>query len=483
MQRLVYSLCIPAVYQVDKHEFRTGPNGGYSYIRVGKGKEKNMADTASAPEYTRAERWSVLFSTVLGFLLDFYNILIVSFLLSAIQQSLDISLAQAGVITSVTLFASLFGGIFFGWFGDKIGRRTSLLVTLGLFSIGAILSAFAWNYASLLVFRAIAGIGLGGEWGAGMVLFNEVWNRNRRGTGSSVIQSASLGGLILAAIVSIWAVNTFSPEWGWRIALLTGGSPILLMAFVRFFMPESRLWSEYNTLRRAGQLPEEKARETISLLEIFRGAALRYTLLALLVTIGYMFAFYAMTTFMPALMGQLGVPSGGIRSINILVAAVSIPFFILVGYYSDLRGRKWATIVPALIGVVGYIAIYFTGSVEYPGTFWTWALFWWYMFWWVGQASACMFGPWFSELYPVELRASAVSTIYMIGRGIGTFAPPVVSAVAAGFGGNLFLGIMVGLAGSLLVLVASLVLPETAGRRFAVIESKKREAEGETAQA
>jgi len=435
-----------------------------------------MSDTAGAPEYTRAERWSVLFSTVLGFLLDFYNILIVSFLLGAIQQSLNITQGQAGLVTSVTLFASLFGGIFFGWFGDRIGRKTSLLVTLGLFSVGAILSAFAWDYASLLVFRAIAGLGLGGEWGAGMVLFNEVWNRNRRGTGSAVIQSASLGGLILAVLVSIWALNTFSTEWGWRIALLTGGSPILLMVFVRFFMPESRLWSEYNTLRRTGRLPEEKAHETLSLIEMFRGAALRYTLLALLVTAGYMFAFYAMTTFMPSLMGELGATPGAIQAINILVAAVALPFFILVGYYSDLRGRKWATIVPALIGAVGYVAIYLTGQAEYPGAFWTWALFWWYMFWWIGQASACMFGPWFSELYPVELRASAVSTIYMIGRGVGTLAPPAVSAVAAGFGGNLFLGIMVGLVGSFTVLVASLMVPETAGRKFAVIESKRREA-------
>lgn len=435
-----------------------------------------VAPTPTASEYTRLARWSVLVSTVLGFLLDFYNILLPSFLLASIQESLDISLAQAGLITSVTLFASLFGGIFFGWVGDRIGRKNSLLLTLGLFSVGAVLSAFSWNYASLLVFRAIAGIGLGGEWGAGMVLFNEVWTRNRRGLGSSIIQSASLAGLALASVVSVWALGSFSAEWGWRIALLTGGSPIILMIFVRFFMPESRLWSQYNALRRSGELPQEKKKETVSFLEIFRGAALRYTLTALLLTSGYMFAFYAMTTFFPTLMGRLGAPGDAVTAVNLLIPLVGIGFFILVGWYSDIRGRKWASIVPALVGVVGFVAIYFSGSVDYPGHYLTWSLFWWYLIWWVGQASACMFGPWFSELYPVELRATAVSTIYMIGRGVGTLAPPVVAAVAGALGNNLFLGIMVGLVGSAAVVLCSVLLPETAGRRFSVLETKDRKA-------
>jgi MFS family permease len=237
--------------------------------------------------YTRKERASVFISTLFGYGLDFYNILIISFLMSAIQKSLGLTLTQAGVITSVTLVGSVIGGVFFGWIGDRVGRKTSLLLTLGLFSLGALASSFSWDFASLLFFRFVTGIGLGGEWGAGVVLFNEVWDRNRRGFGSALIQAASTAGLGAASVISIWALNTFSPDWGWRIALLTGSSPILLMVYVRFWMPESKLWLEYERLRAAGQLPPEKENAKTAIVEIFKGPSLRYTLIGFLMVSGY----------------------------------------------------------------------------------------------------------------------------------------------------------------------------------------------------
>src|SRR3954462_4209322 len=124
--------------------------------------------------YTKKEKNSVLFSTLFGYGLDFYNILIISFIMGAIQKSLNLSLTQAGIITTVTLAGSVIGGVLFGWLGDRVGRKNwllcgwlggraavkkSLLGTLGLFSVGAILSAFAWDFNSLLVTRAISGIG------------------------------------------------------------------------------------------------------------------------------------------------------------------------------------------------------------------------------------------------------------------------------------------------------------------------------------
>src|ERR1700753_812652 len=110
--------------------------------------------------YSGKEKSSVLISTLFGYGLDFYNILIISFIMGAIQKSLNISLTQAGIITTVTLAGSVVGGVLFGWLGDRIGRKNSLLLTLGLFSVGAILSAFAWDFNSLLLTRAITGVGL-----------------------------------------------------------------------------------------------------------------------------------------------------------------------------------------------------------------------------------------------------------------------------------------------------------------------------------
>jgi MFS family permease len=424
--------------------------------------------------YTGKEKSSVLISTLFGYGLDFYNILIISFIMGAIQKSLNITLTEAGVITTVTLVGSVLGGVLFGWLGDRIGRKNSLLWTLGLFSVGAALSAFAWDFNSLLVTRAITGVGLGGEWGAGIVLFNEVWDKNRRGFGSSVIQAASTGGIAAASIVAFWALSSFSPDWGWRIALLTGGSPVLLMVYVRFWMPESKLWLEYERMRSAGELPPEKAKASNPLIEIFNGASLRYTILGFIIVSGYMFAFYSITVFMPGFMRTLGAEPETVRSVAILFSVGLAVAFLIFGWFADSLGRKVGVVVPTIISMVGFVGIYTAAASVFPGSLLAWPLFGWYVFWGVGQTAAGMFGPWFSELYPVELRASAVSTIYMVGRGVGSIAPFVVPFVAAHTTSGIVGGMMVGLFAALICAVAALLLPETAGRSFAVIEAKAR---------
>jgi len=424
--------------------------------------------------YSGRERNSVLISTLFGYGLDFYNILIISFMMGAIQKSLNINLTQAGVITTVTLVGSVIGGVLFGWLGDRVGRKNSLLLTLALFSIGAVVSAFAWDFNSLLVTRAITGVGLGGEWGAGIVLFNEVWNKDRRGFGSSVIQAASTGGIAAASIVAVWSLSSFSPEWGWRVALLTGGAPVVLMVYVRFWMPESKLWLEYERMRKAGELPPEKATADNPLIEIFKGASLRYTLLGFLVVSGYMFAFYSVTVFMPGFMRSLGAAPDAIRTVTIVFSCGLAAAFLIFGWFTDSLGRKVGVIFPMAISIIGFIGIYFSAGVSFSGSLIAWPLFAWYVLWGIGQTAAGMFGCWFSELYPVELRSSAVSTIYMVGRGIGSVAPFLVPVVAAHSTSGIAGGMMAGLAAAVVCAIAALLLPETAGRSFAVIEAKAR---------
>src|ERR1041385_7904445 len=156
----------------------------------------------AAEDYTPRERNFVAWSAVLGYAFDFYNLIIMAFLLTQIQRSLGMTLPQTGLIVSMTLTASVIGGIGIGWLGDKIGRKNALLASLALLAAGSILSAFAWDFVSLLAFRFITGIGVGGEWGAGMVLLNEVWRSERRGFGSCVVQAMSAAGTAIAVLVA-----------------------------------------------------------------------------------------------------------------------------------------------------------------------------------------------------------------------------------------------------------------------------------------
>ena len=196
-----------------------------------------MTAVNPASDYSRREQITIIVSCMLGFALDLYDVLILPFIMSSIQKSLNISLTYVASITSVTLIGSVIGGAVFGAIGDKLGRKNALQLTLAVFAVGSIASAFSWNYWSLAALRFITGIGLGGEWGAGMVLFNEAWNKDRRGLGSAFIQGSAVLASASASIVGIWAITSFSQDWGWRVALLTGGSPIILMVFIRFFMP------------------------------------------------------------------------------------------------------------------------------------------------------------------------------------------------------------------------------------------------------
>ena len=110
--------------------------------------------------YTGRERSFVAWSAILGYAFDFYNLIIMAFLLTQIQKSLGMTLPQTGLIVSMTLTGSVIGGVAIGWLGDRIGRKNALLASLALLAAGSILSAFAWDFLSLLAFRFITGIGL-----------------------------------------------------------------------------------------------------------------------------------------------------------------------------------------------------------------------------------------------------------------------------------------------------------------------------------
>lgn len=328
----------------------------------------------------------------------------------------------------------------------------------------------------MLIFRFIAGIGVGGEWGAGMVLFNEVWDRNRRGFGSAIVQAASSIGLMLAALVVTWALKTFPPDMAWRIALLIGALPIILMFAVRRGMPESRLWSEFQALEAAGQLPAEKKQERSPLIEIMTGPSLKYFICGTIVAGGYIINYQSISVFMPGLMiRNLGATQNDLLGVTLFTAAIAACGMLITGYLSDVWGRRKAIFVSTFVGVGGVLAIYATGGTKFSGDIFAWSTMWAFALWSLGQGSIGQFGPWFAELYPVELRSTAASTIFTLGRLVGAVAPYLVPVLAQTMG--LLNGMMLALAGSAISLIFTLTLPETAGRRFEVIESKNVAAE------
>jgi SHS family lactate transporter-like MFS transporter len=428
--------------------------------------------TATPPDassYSRAERIAIIASCMLGFALDLYDVLIMPFLMGSIQKSLQISLAQVASVTSLTLIGSVIGGALFGWLGDRVGRKQSLQLTLLIFAAGSIASAFAWNYWSLAILRFVTGIGLGGEWGAGMVLFNEAWNKERRGLGSAFIQGSAVIASAGASIIGVWATTSFSLEWGWRIALLTGGSPILLMVFIRLFMPESKAWLQFDRLRRSGLLQTTAPRQTNTLIKMFQGRLLPISVMCLVWMMAYMFSYYGIVVFMPSLMQKsLNTPPEIVRNISVIASVVGGISYITMGLLNDAFGRRFGALLPGLSWAAMVCGLYVYGHDKYQGSLFDFPIFWIYLTFVIGNSSLGVVGTWLSEIYPIDVRSTAVSFIYMAGRGIGSLAPVVVPMVAAFFGGELAIGMMVVAPAIVLFLVMTLSLPETRGRELAV---------------
>ena len=149
-----------------------------------------------------SQRWLALWAAQLGFMLDAMDVLLYVFAIQTLKTEFGWSNAQAGAVSSATLVASAAGGIFAGWISDRIGRRRTLIYTILLYSVASAGSATATGLVSLLFWRAIVGLGLGGEWSAGATLVAESWPAEHRGKAISFMQSGWALGYMAAAGLS-----------------------------------------------------------------------------------------------------------------------------------------------------------------------------------------------------------------------------------------------------------------------------------------
>ncbi len=414
------------------------------------------------PEYSQQQKTAIILSCILGFALDFYDILIMPFVMPAVQKSMGISLGQAASLTSVTLIGSVLGGALFGWIGDRLGRKQALQLSLLVFAAGSVASALSWDYPSLTVLRLVTGVGLGGEWGAGMVMFNEAWNKNRRGLGSAFIQGSAVISSSAASIVGAWATTAFSVDWGWRVALLTGGAPILLIVFVRLYMPESEVWKEHRRMQSA--YPDvQTATGGNTFARLFSRPLLALTVKATLWLTAYMVCYFSVAVFMPTYMQKsLQAPQDVVRNATLVTSAISGLCYLAIGFLSDGWGRRFGALLPCVSWLVMAAGFLTVGRGPYHGSLATFPAFWIYLAFMMGHSSLAVAGPWLSELFPTAVRATAVSTIYMVGRGTSSIALVVVPVAAAYASQDLALGICAVAIPSIAVFLAmTLMLPET----------------------
>lgn len=348
----------------------------------------------------------VMISSILGFSVEMVDIMILSFVLTAIIKDFNISSAYGGLISSVTNIGMLVGGVFFGILADKKGRVKVFTYTIIIFAVATALMAFATNIYVVYILRFIAGIGGGGEYGIGMSLATEAFAKSKHGKISSYI---GVGGQIGSIVAAIAAAVIF-PMAGWRITFSIGILPVILVYFVRKHLPESPIW--------LANKDKVKLEEKVSLKELFNTKRKAITTVFLMIMCTVQIAgYFGLLNWLPSILQKklgLSVTGSSMWMVSTIVG-MSLGM-LLFGKIMDKFGPKISyAVFLAASALSVFMYIYASNSIELliGGVV-------------VGFFANGMFagyGAFISNLYPVTIRSTANNTIFNTGRAIGGFSP------------------------------------------------------------
>ncbi len=203
-------------------------------------------------------QWTVLFAAWLGWGFDIFDGLLFNYVApNCVPTLLGLKIGSPeataaylkynGYVTSVLLVGWALGGIIFGRICDRIGRTKTLMLTMAMYAFGTALCAIAPNMALLIVFRAIASLGIGGEWAAGASMVAEVVPERRRVEAGAILYTSAPMGLFLATYVATYVQGVAlpgRPELAWRYVFLFGLIPAAVAFVVRFFIKEPERWKK-----------------------------------------------------------------------------------------------------------------------------------------------------------------------------------------------------------------------------------------------
>ncbi|MCB7604641.1 MFS transporter [Klebsiella pneumoniae] len=389
-----------------------------------------------------------MLGSAIGYAMDGFDLLILGFMLHAISADLNLTPTQSGSLITWTLIGAVAGGIIFGALSDRYGRVRVLTWTIVLFATFTGLCAFATGYWDLLIYRTIAGIGLGGEFGIGMALAAEAWPARHRSRVSSYVALGWQAGVLLAAVLTPMLL----PFIGWRGMFIVGVIPALIAWFIRHRLHEPDVFVN------------QSAAEKTSMLESFRllvkdKATTKISAGIAILTSVQNLGYYGIMIWMPAYLAkQLGfglTKSAMWTTVTILGMMAGIWVF---GQLADRIGRKPAFI---LFQAGAAVSIVFYAQLTDPLTMlWAGALLGMFVNGMLGGYGALI-----SEAYPTAARATAQNVLFNIGRGVGGFGPVLIGAIAAMYSFHLAIALLASI--YVIDIIATIFLiPELKGKEL-----------------
>jgi MFS family permease len=393
-----------------------------------------------------------------GWSLDALDVQIFSFVIPTLLTVWGISRGDAGVLGTVTLLVSAFGGWLAGALSDRYGRVRVLQITILWYAGFTFLCGFAQDFTQLFIFRALQGLGFGAEWSAGAVLMGEVIRDKYRGRAVGLVQSGwaiGWGGaaLLYTAIFALWP-----EEQAWRVMFWIGLLPALLVFYVRKHVDEPDVF-----LARQADGNRPAGSSLGQLFTVLKPPYLSTTWKVALMVTGAQGGSYALSVWLPTFLRterHLSVLNTGSY---LLVHILGAWFGFLAGaYLADAVGRKRTFLISALgsaVSVVAYVTLPISDNVMLllaaPLGFIIYMMF-------------SAMGPFMTELYPTEVRGTGQGFCYNVGRAFGALFPAMVGFLSQ----HLPLGTAIAIfafAAYGVMMVGLLLLPETRGRRVEAI--------------
>ncbi|MEU0524431.1 MFS transporter [Streptomyces niveus] len=439
-----------------------------------------MAQSATAPPTTEQERTKLAkraaVASLVGTAVEWYDYFIFGTAAALVFGELFfpneddpiIGTLSAFAVFGVGFFARPVGGVVFGHFGDKFGRKAALVTTLMLMGVSTFLIGLLpttdqigiWAPILLVLLRLIQGFGVGGEWGGASLVAVEYAPAHKRGAYGSFPQIGNAVGLVLST--GIFAIVSTLPDdalmsWGWRVPFLLSAVLIAVGLFIRFKLTETPTFqAAQEELEK--QPAEEQARERMPIAELFKRFR-RPLLLAMGMRLGEaVFGYIILTIGLTFAENYTDIPRTHVLVASSVAAALAIYTYYFFGKLSDRIGRRTVFIIGSLVGVVvtfpffwvldadALVLMYVAYAVAYA----------------IGVGAVYGVEPaFFAELFSTKVRYTGLSLAAQIPSVLIGLWPLASTALLAATGGDPWPIAAITVAALLIGLVCAYLAPET----------------------
>jgi putative MFS transporter len=422
--------------------------------------------------------WQVKARIIVGVatFFDAFDALAIATILPVIVPLWKLTPPQIGFMISAGFVGQFIGALFFGWVAERFGRMTAMVWSIALFAVMSLVCAFAWDYNSLLIFRTIQGIGLGGEVPVAAVFISELAKAQGRGRFVLLYELVFPIGLTAASLIGLWVV----PKFGWQWMFVIGALPALLALVLRILLPESPRWLSVRGrnaeaeaamtlietgVQQASGKPLPPPQPVVSTLDkqaswadLFGPLYLRRTLVVWVIWFSAYFVNYGLSIWLPTLYRTVfKLPLDVSLRYGLITQAVGLLGTLICALAIDRVGRRpWFAVAFACAAVALIVLATFpTPTAEQVLICVTLA----YFFISSVNIGVYLYTP---ELYPTRARAIGVGTATAWLRFASIIGPSVVGMMIAGGLPSVLL--VFGLVAAIAAVITAVFAVETKGR-------------------